>query len=467
MFANCLRRGIPCAKQQIRHLNASHSVRQSIVEESQVIMQKNSEEDDLDEPFVRRSGMAEMGWTQLGLSKLPEHIEKHINQIAKGNINAAVRKASDMIHLSAMSSLQKYKFKDAVERAKEKGISNVPDSEHYLRYTEADCLAYVVGRMHITYAAVEFALAELKQRAPDFSPASIMDYGCGPGTAIWASKKTWPESLNEAMAVDLSQQMLDFCDRFQRLADLKMSKWTMQRHLTSSGRYDLVTCAFALSELKSDENRRDVVARLWKMTSDVLVLVDRGTPRGFSHIAAARQQILDLSKEGSLHIVAPCPHEKKCPVADHKQWCHFSQRAYRNKSTRILNTNIKENHQDSKFSYVVIRKKPRPTMPQISLEMLERPLSELSTSEVEALRLQTYHWPRIVLPPLKRKKHVILDVCSPNGLLERSSVTKSRSKMIYKDGRKTKWGNLWPHEHQTKVIVRGPMSSVNSEDPDQ
>lgn len=51
----------------------------------------------------------------------------------------------------------------------------------------------------------------------------------------------------------------------------------------------------------------------------------------------------------------------------------------------------KNNHEDVEFSYVVIRR-------------------GLRNPNVQAL-----HWPRLVLPPLKRNKHVILDICTNQG----------------------------------------------------
>lgn len=52
------------------------------------------------------------------------------------------------------------------------------------------------------------------------------------------------------------------------------------------------------------------------------------------------------------------------------------------------------------------------------------PLSEAPTGTGEpkivggldaALRLEAYHWPRLVFPPLKKSGHIILDACTPEG----------------------------------------------------
>ena len=51
--------------------------------------------------------------------------------------------------------------------------------------------------------------------------------------------------------------------------------------------------------------------------------------------------------------------------------------------------------------------------------------------------------PRMILPPLKRPRHIIMDLCTPSGTLERWTVTKSMSKQAYRDARKSAWGDLW------------------------
>ena len=59
--------------------------------------------------------------------------------------------------------------------------------------------------------------------------------------------------------------------------------------------------------------------------------------------------------------------------------------------------------------------------------------------------------PRTILPPLKRRGHVILDVCTPSGRLERWTVPRSLSKQAYRDARKSRWGDLWALGAKTRV----------------
>src|SRR5690606_15572633 len=57
----------------------------------------------------------------------------------------------------------------------------------------ADAVAYAITRLPATYAAIEAALIQAADRIPDFSPRSLLDLGCGPGTASWAATETWPD----------------------------------------------------------------------------------------------------------------------------------------------------------------------------------------------------------------------------------------------------------------------------------
>ncbi len=51
--------------------------------------------------------------------------------------------------------------------------------------------AYLATRMPATFAAVRAALAMVEDAAPDFQPETLIDLGCGPGTALWAAADTW------------------------------------------------------------------------------------------------------------------------------------------------------------------------------------------------------------------------------------------------------------------------------------
>ncbi|KAI9719537.1 MAG: serine/threonine protein kinase [Chrysothrix sp. TS-e1954] len=60
--------------------------------------------------------------------------------------------------------------------------------------------------------------------------------------------------------------------------------------------------------------------------------------------------------------------------------------------------------------------------------------------------------PRLLDNPMKRKGHVLLDMCTPAGTFERWTVPKSFGKQAYRDARKTRWGDLWALGAKTRVL---------------
>ncbi len=50
-------------------------------------------------------------------------------------------------------------------------------------------IAYVASRMPGCYAAIYNIMDELSVRLPLFRPRSMLDFGSGPGTAVWAAQE--------------------------------------------------------------------------------------------------------------------------------------------------------------------------------------------------------------------------------------------------------------------------------------
>lgn len=56
---------------------------------------------------------------------------------------------------------------------------------HKLTYGPRESVAYTASVMSGNYAAIYNVLKEVKSRVSSFSPKSMLDFGTGPGTAIW------------------------------------------------------------------------------------------------------------------------------------------------------------------------------------------------------------------------------------------------------------------------------------------
>lgn len=184
-------------------------------------------------------------------------------------------------------------------------------------------------------------------------------------------------------------------------------------------------------------------------------------------------------------IVGPCTNHAACPmyvprgnVQGRKDICHFEQRYIRPPFLQKLLGARDRNHEDIKFSYLAVMR---------GQDLREAPLSSSSSThgnDVETVQTEAHRHhtqgihqdqlaadqafagygektvedpphpltlPIAILPPLKRRGHVILDVCTPAGALERWTVPRSFGRQAYHDARKARWGDGWALGAKSRV----------------
>ncbi|KAL1613140.1 37S ribosomal protein S22 [Paraconiothyrium brasiliense] len=273
--------------------------------------------------------------------------------------------------------------------------------------------------------------------------------------------------------------------------------------------YDLIIAPHTLWGLKQEYLRKEQVQKYWSLLNPkggVLVLIEKGLPRGFEVVAAARELLLDkhiaspdskqiempleeqvskpnedtqfVEKETGM-IIAPCTNHGTCPMYQspgishgRKDFCFFSQRYIRPPYLqRILNATDR-NHEDIQYSYLAVQRgrdqrlaqhdtlgkgfmqgeaatdaafsgheyKPNPEAEE------GQELDHNTAEDVNPLTL-----PRLILPALKRRGHIILDVCTPAATLERWTVPRSFSRQAFRDARKARWGDLWALGAKTRI----------------
>ena len=258
--------------------------------------------------------------------------------------------------------------------------------------------------MPATFAANEYVLQQIRQAMPEMRPASMLDLGSGPGTAMWAVREVWPD-LREVTLVDSNRELIELG---QKLAsDLPNTQWKLA-DISATEQFenaDLVVLSYALGELKSPEK---ALSRAWKAAGKAIVIIEPGTPRNFAVIAKIRAQLI---AEGG-YAVAPCPHMNGCPMAELGDWCHFAARLERTAEHRRLKS-AALGYEDEKFSYLAFAKEP------------------VLTPES-----------RIVRHPEIHGGHIRLTLCTADGL-KSSTVTKS-NKEWFRAARKAEWGDAWP-----------------------
>lgn len=244
--------------------------------------------------------------------------------------------------------------------------------------------------------------------------------------------------------------------------------------------YDVILAPHTLWSLREDYQRKDQVENLWSLldpNGGVLIMLEKGLPRGFEVIAGARQRLLDhhISIPSSTNdpespiittprqqqekgmIIAPCTNHTKCPMYlrpgpqhGRKDFCHFTQRFIRPTYLQRILGATERNHEDVQFSYVAVRRghderEHGLVQGESATEAAFEGHDEATTTSTTTTTstVHTLSLPRSILSPLKRSGHVILDVCTPAGRLERWTVPKSFGKEAYHDARKSQWGDLW------------------------
>ncbi|KAF2625991.1 hypothetical protein BU25DRAFT_449693, partial [Macroventuria anomochaeta] len=435
---------------------------------------------------------------------------------------------------------------------------------------EAD--AYMAAVQPGTYASVMSALVEVRRRLGTpwmehmlaKKGGTILDAGSG-GVGIlawqeilkaeWESKQeTHEENLeetpeettsqaptsSEAQPAETSQEtapkskatVLTSSDTLRHRASRLLENTTfiprLPEHVTPSDDantsqprkvYDIIIAPHTLWPLRQEYLRKDQVSKYWSLLNPkggVLILIEKGLPRGFEVIAAAREMLLErhiasphsttletpldeqvsrpeqetrFTKKETGMIIAPCTNHSACPMYStpgkspgRKDFCFFTQRYIRPPYLqRILNAKDR-NHEDVQFSYLAVQRGRDQRLPEHDLvgkgvqqgvESTDAAFAghewDSSAPDAENPDLVTPEQinplalPRLILPALKRRGHIILDVCTPAGTLERWTVPRSFSKQAFRDAKKSRWGDLWALGAKTRIPKSVRLGRPNEE----
>ncbi|SMD09212.1 small ribosomal subunit Rsm22 family protein [Rhizobium sp. RU36D] len=313
----------------------------------------------------------------------------------------ALRQAVD----SALANQPIERLTQASERLSNRYRKEVRDGAFHID-DDLAAKAYLATRLPATFAAVRAALGMVEDLAPGFSPASLIDVGAGPGTALWAAADCWP-SLAKATMLEASPAIrsvgealsrpLGFpCD--WRAADLLKPFPTLQPA-------ELVTLAYVLDEIEGTAIV-DVTRRLWALTSSMIVIIEPGTPAGWRRILAVRQALMD---QGA-HLVAPCPHAAPCPIVS-PDWCHFSRRVARSRTHRLAKQG-EVPWEDEKYIFIAA-----------SRDKIEPPAA------------------RVLAPPRLASGVARLKLCRSDGSAAEVTVSR-RHGDAFREARRLDWGDI-------------------------
>ncbi|KAK2589622.1 37S ribosomal protein S22 [Conoideocrella luteorostrata] len=393
------------------------------------------------------------------------------------------------------------------------GVGLPPDQRHM---TEIEADAFLAGYMPPAYASVTPILREVRKRLgggwiqsrlKQGGGLSVLDAGAGgAGLVAWEQivNAEWdlleetgevkePQPSGKKTVVVASDRLRHRLKNFlqdttflPRLPDYEHSGEMRGEHLDAGIKpqprksFDVIIASNLFLKEKQDHYRQAVLNNLWSLLNKdggVLIVIEKAHPRGFEAVAHVRDTVLNqflLPQAGEAritpeefnpayhrvleqgHIIAPCSNHGPCPMykeagksKGRKDYCHFSQRFVQPQFYAHMLGKQANNQGEVEFSYVAFRRGVPKNTSVTGREATEQAFQGYEGSEQDP-DMQTL--PRLVLPPLKRKGHVTLDVCTPEGKIERWTVPKSFSKLAYHDARKSRWGDLWALGAKTRVL---------------
>lgn len=166
-----------------------------------------------------------------------------------------------------------------------------------LLYGPNETLAYALHGLLPSYGVAKRAVEEVAAALPAWSPRSMLDFGAGPGAAVWAARTQWPDTLVDVVVVEPSRSMTQVAEHL--LADVPgvMYRRSMEEvaRLHRGKRYDLVVAHYTLGQLTSDKEREEALVALWDAVAPggVLLLSEHGDRWGFHVVRRSRDRLLD------------------------------------------------------------------------------------------------------------------------------------------------------------------------------
>ncbi len=199
---------------------------------------------------------------------------------------------------------------------------------------------YAVYRLPATYSAFGEALKhtlELYKENID----SVIDVGAGSGSASIAVSHLLPNIKNYIL-LERNKYMMEIGKTLHNFdyINYDLSKDNLDI------KADLVISNYVLNELDIN-SRINAINKMWNMTNKMMLIVEPGTPEGFSLIREIRDYLISIGA----HVIAPCTHMGVCL----NTWCHFSTRVSRSRLHKDLKGGDAP-YEDEKYSYIAFSK---------------------------------------------------------------------------------------------------------------
>lgn len=254
--------------------------------------------------------------------------------------------------------------------------------------TKEERLSYLATRMPATFAVLEKVMSQI-----NYEGKTVLDLGAGPGTAYWAMP-----GVRKITHLEHDRELIKIAERLAGINSV--SEWVAGDFTTSIFKaHDIALFSYSFNEAV----QLAVIEKAWAVC-ETLVIVEPGTKQGYKNILLARDHLKTLGA----YMVAPCPHYNPCPLKE-GDWCHFAVRVARSGWHKDLKGGTM-GYEDEKYSYLIVSKTP--------------------SKELKS---------RIITPPEKHSGHMILNLCTQEGIFKKTLSKKDGE--LYKAAKKLDWGD--------------------------
>eukprot|EP01080_Neovahlkampfia_damariscottae_P002822 gene2822-4229_t len=227
-----------------------------------------------------------------GNTRIPKALEEKINEMIKNYPKALLRDSSK--HLSATFRVRtggygnQFNFKNVnneIGNSKQQDQMNLIDTlksgnepteikRNMMKYSETDVVAYIAHRIPGIYGTITRIFNEIKKKMPNYKPYSMLDFGTGPGTSIYAMNQIFPD-CKEVMAVEPSNEMMDVGMKILEDLDINIS-WRRFLNENMNRKFDFMTASYVLNEIQQSTDRVRIIQSLWKLSNGILIFIEPG-----------------------------------------------------------------------------------------------------------------------------------------------------------------------------------------------
>ncbi|XP_067935213.1 ribosome assembly protein METTL17, mitochondrial-like isoform X2 [Watersipora subatra] len=327
------------------------------------------------------------------------------------------------------------------EKVQQKAAQSTRKTTYHWRPLELDAylsVVYMSSHLVSNYSVLYAILREIAETDPSFKPLSMLDFGSGLATSVWAVNELW-DTVNEHYCWDKSpdvstlarlllQDGKDYADMIYPGVYFRQRLETHHTHLSPG--FDLVISSHSLFELPNQRTRLEYIDKLWTQSNNYLVLAENGTVHGHRLIEEARTHILKNYQSGEHkgHVAAPCPHELPCPLVN--EWmrpCNFE-----------VTHRLHPGHGQADFF------EWRTSKPQTSKKKgISTRYCYVVLKKGEPLKEDRY--PRLLSnPSMNGKKCVHCVMCLPDGKVRQVNVQSSVVPKVFKVAKAGTWGTRLP-----------------------